>query len=221
MSYAVSLRAPLARGLSLAAPRRAPRRGAPPAGAVVSSAAAFQPALRFQLDCKAIEPRKWELQKPLEFRHEPDGAVREAFHQIGYDATHFCVPEGFVSDCLSHVAEVVFDALSPAEIARTAILHDYLFQIIRCSGTKDEAKLEHLHWAADQVVKAALYVDEDLVDVEEGPYVMHEAHTEEEKQKERAVKGVKVAMAEKVLSHVGEDLLRDNGEQCEVVFTFA
>lgn len=75
-------------------------------------------------------PRNWELVKVLSYQN--DEMETEALESIGAKIKNkrVSVPKGFLTD-LASVPRPCWTFLAPWDIARAAIIHDYLYSVIR------------------------------------------------------------------------------------------
>lgn len=90
---------------------------------------------------ESIDNRTWELREPVVFDHED---------------IHVTVPEGFITD-LASVPRGVWSWLSPWDVARAAVIHDWLYSKIK-HGDKtftrkqaDDIFLIGMEWADPEV----------------------------------------------------------------------
>lgn len=101
-------------------------------------------------------PSKWILTEPLIYTN---GVIQShILKEIGIDSTSIECPEGFETD-LASIPRPLWSVLSPWDIARAAVIHDYLYKLIR---DNDKATYS-MRKAADKVFLLAMKDSEPSV----------------------------------------------------------
>ena len=86
-----------------------------------------------KIEAEFNPPRKWILSRPLSYQWDYDAGVDEiSLKTVGISIKEhkIVVNEGFITD-LASVPRIIWNIIAPWDIARAAIIHDFLYKRIR------------------------------------------------------------------------------------------